>query len=207
MASARSKSRTVGVVLLEHSRTRSSPKSFRAPKDVPRQGLCAHGVLPDESVDRERRYLRVLEEHRVDGLLISSRGARPAATWPTGGARPCPTVLLDRDSGIRELCSAAVDDVQGGSSRPGRPVRARPRQHPRVRERAAPRSAMRRPTRGRRKGASTGLGAGCRPAPRDHCQRPQRRPGREAVGGSFVIGAQRPSAVMCANDLIALGIF
>ena len=67
----------------------------------------------DESTEREHRYLRVLEEHRVDGLLITPV-ERDLKTVAGLARRGIPTVLLDRDAGSLDLCSVTVDDVRGG---------------------------------------------------------------------------------------------
>lgn len=67
----------------------------------------------DDSADKERRYLRVLEEQRVLGMVVTP------AQQDTGHLlnirrRGIPVVLLDRHSPTPDLCSVAVDDVRGG---------------------------------------------------------------------------------------------
>ena len=65
------KSRTIGVVLLDIANPFFA-EMVRGAEHVLRERdyvlmLCSS----DESAEREQRYFRVLEEHRVDGLLIS----------------------------------------------------------------------------------------------------------------------------------------
>src|SRR5258706_399575 len=67
-----------------------------------------------EDAGRERRHLELLEEQRIQGVLITpvddSRGSRLAKMM----ARGTPVVLVDRGSGWHSRCSVAVDDVLGG---------------------------------------------------------------------------------------------
>jgi LacI family transcriptional regulator len=66
----------------------------------------------DEAEDKERRYLRVLEEQRVRGILITPvHGSAPAIKGIRD--RGTPVVLLDRP-GPPGHCSVAVDDRRGG---------------------------------------------------------------------------------------------
>jgi len=67
----------------------------------------------DASPEKERRYLRVLEEQRTAGILIT-----PVQNEMNDLQRlrqqETALVLLDRTSRARDLCSVAVDDVRGG---------------------------------------------------------------------------------------------
>src|SRR5260370_12583302 len=66
----------------------------------------------DEADDMERRYLRVLEEQRVRGILITPVHGR-APELRRIRERGTPVVLLDRP-GSAGQCSVAVDDRRGG---------------------------------------------------------------------------------------------
>jgi len=66
----------------------------------------------DEAEDKERQYLRVLEEQRVRGILITPVHGR-APTIKGIRDRGTPVVLLDRP-GPAGHCSVAVDDRRGG---------------------------------------------------------------------------------------------
>jgi len=66
----------------------------------------------DERVEKERRYLRLLEEQGVCGVLISP--AEDDLHWlDQTRARGTAVVLLDRTSPNDTMCSVAVDDVRG----------------------------------------------------------------------------------------------
>jgi len=66
----------------------------------------------DEADDKERRYLRVLEEQRVRGILITPVHGR-APELRRIRERGTPVVLLDRPGSVGQ-CSVAVDDRRGG---------------------------------------------------------------------------------------------
>lgn len=67
----------------------------------------------DDRVERERRYLRLLEEQGVQGVLLTP--AEEDLGWLDEiRARGTPIVLLDRISPGNDMCSVAVDDVTGG---------------------------------------------------------------------------------------------
>jgi LacI family transcriptional regulator len=66
----------------------------------------------DEADDKQRRYLRVLEEQRVRGILITPVHDR-APELRRIRDRGTPVVLLDR-TGSPGQCSVAVDDRRGG---------------------------------------------------------------------------------------------
>lgn len=67
----------------------------------------------DGQPSREQRYLDVLQEQRVAGVLITPVG-RPPAALHTFRARGTEVVLLDIRSPTDAFCSVSVDDVHGG---------------------------------------------------------------------------------------------
>ena len=67
----------------------------------------------DERREKEQRYLRLLEEQGVQGILVSP--AESDLSWlDATRERGTAVVLLDRTSPTPGLCSVAVDDVRGG---------------------------------------------------------------------------------------------
>jgi LacI family transcriptional regulator len=72
--------------------------------------LCSSGGARS----REDQQLRLLEEQRVTGVLMTPTGRRASAFHDKVRARGTPIVLLDRRSTRRDQCSVAVDDVEGG---------------------------------------------------------------------------------------------
>jgi DNA-binding LacI/PurR family transcriptional regulator len=63
---------------------------------------------------RERRYLQMLEEQRVQGILITPVGDGPHDQLDRLVRRGTPVVLVDHRAANGEQCSVAVDDVLGG---------------------------------------------------------------------------------------------
>jgi LacI family transcriptional regulator len=158
----------------------------------------------DEKLPKETRYLELLEEHRVQGILIT----------PVAGAderlarlqsRGTPVVLLDSRSLTGNQCSVAVDDVLGGDMAVSHLLELG---HERVAYVGGPFGLRQVADRlegavraVRRAGGSEGdlvrvetaalnVSAGQR-AGADIAQLPAR---------------QRPTAAFCANDLVALGL-
>ena len=72
--------------------------------------VCNSGEDPG----RERRHLEILEEQRVRGVLITPVDDAPDSRLAQLAARGTPVVLVDREAGLPERCSVAVDDVLGG---------------------------------------------------------------------------------------------
>jgi LacI family transcriptional regulator len=65
------------------------------------------------SREREDRQLRLLEEQRVAGILMSPIERTPAKSVREIHARGTPVVLLDRHRSARQWCSASVNDTNG----------------------------------------------------------------------------------------------
>ncbi len=160
----------------------------------------------DESTELERQYLRVLEEYRVDGLLITpaerdlDRLSVLASTWhtrrccSTDTVRPTRCALqLSMTSGVASwrpshlfgLGHETVAFVNGPSS---------------IRQCADRRQGARKALTGspKRRGAAI--------VARDHRQRRSPSTMARRLWQRFLAADARPTAVMCANDLIALGV-
>jgi LacI family transcriptional regulator len=71
--------------------------------------LCSSGG----SREREDRQLRLLEEQRVAGILMSPIERNPAQSVRDIHVRGTPVVLLDRHRSAHHWCSAAVNDTSG----------------------------------------------------------------------------------------------
>ena len=107
------KSLTVGIVVLDIANPFFAEMVRGAERVLRDKGYVLMVCSSDESTDLERQYLRVLEEYRVDGLLITP-AERSLEGLAVLAARGIPTVLLDRHGETNSLCSATVDDVRGG---------------------------------------------------------------------------------------------
>jgi LacI family transcriptional regulator len=65
------------------------------------------------SLERENRQLRLLEEQRVAGILMSPIERRPSRSVRDIHGRGTPVVLLDRHRSARQWCSVSVNDTRG----------------------------------------------------------------------------------------------
>ena len=197
------KSRTVGVVLLDIANPFFAEMVRGAESVLREKGYVLMVCSTDESIERERRYLRVLEEHRVDGLLITpiEHDLHEVAEL---AARGIPTVLLDRDGEDQKLCSATVDDVRGGELAAGHLFELG---HATIAFVNGPSSI--RQCADRREGAQRALRRARRRHPvtlREMTVNALSMDQGEKAVETLLSLTPRPSAVMCANDQIALGV-
>jgi LacI family transcriptional regulator len=160
--------------------------------------VCNSGEDPA----RERRHLEQLEQQRVRGVLITPVEDQPGSRLEQLIRRGTPVVLVDRGSSPHNRCSVAVDDVLGGRLAGAHLVE---QGHRRVAFVGGPPSIQQVADRHRGvAGALAGTGAELvvvatpsltvasgRQAGAEIADRP---PGA------------RPTAVFCANDLLALGV-
>ncbi len=106
------RSKVVGVVVLDSSNP-FFMEMIRGAEDVLRpEGYVLISCSTDESFDRESTYLRLLEEHRVDGLLITPATGSISHLEALIRAQ-ISVVLVDRRAENGEFCSVTVDDVRG----------------------------------------------------------------------------------------------
>lgn len=157
----------------------------------------------DDSVEKENHYLHVLEEQRTQGVLITpvQNDARYLQRLRQHGIA---VVLLDRPSRIKDLCSVAVDDVQGGELATSHLLEAG---HTRIGFVHGPLSI--RQVADRKRGVIRAVKtAGLDPESTivdiaAHAQ--SARAGEERVEQLLSVKS-RPTAVFCTNDLLALGL-
>jgi LacI family transcriptional regulator len=197
------KSLTVGIVVLDIANPFFAEMVRGAERVLRDKGYVLMVCSSDESTDLERQYLRVLEEYRVDGLLITP-AERSLEGLAVLAARGIPTVLLDRHGETNSLCSATVDDVRGGELAAGHlfdlghETIAFVNGPASIRQCADRREGAKRALRrARRRGAATLREITVAALAVDH--------GERAVA-TLLETTPRPTAVMCANDLLALGV-
>lgn len=157
--------------------------------------VCSSGDDPQ----REQRQLDQLEEQRVRGVLIT-----PAA----GGTNPkleqliqrgTPVVLVDRGSGTRNRCSVAVDDVLGGRLAVAHLAE---QGHQRIAFVGGPLTIQQ--VADRHAGAVAAANA-----PLDVYEMPALTTAYGRAAAARIAEQapnERPTAVFCANDLLALGV-
>jgi LacI family transcriptional regulator len=106
-------SRSFGAVVLDASNPFST-ETIRGLEDaVHEQGAAVVVCSTDGSPEREASYLRLLEEQRVQGIVITpaTRSMRHLEALRDRGTL---VVLLDRRSRDSEFCSVSVDHARGG---------------------------------------------------------------------------------------------
>ncbi|GAA1406368.1 LacI family DNA-binding transcriptional regulator [Catellatospora coxensis] len=197
-------SRTVAIVVLDVSNPFFTDVVQGAEAVVEAAGgmlvVCNSGQDPA----REGRHLATLEEQRVRGLLITPVENGRHERLERLVDRGIPVVLVDRGSGQLNRCSVAVDDVLGGRLAATHLAELG---HRHIAFVGGPASIAQ--VADRHAGAAAALtehGGGIelevvetkalsvtagRQAAEDICALPQ---------------ARRPTAIFCANDLLALGV-
>lgn len=156
------------------------------------------------SADRERGHLALLEQQRVQGILVTPVDPDSPALDEVA-RRGTPVVVVDRTRSDQSFCSVAVDDVLGGRLAIEHLV---DRGHTRVAFVGGP------PALGQVRDRWQGAGEAWSAAglPREDLVQVSTRAlvvaeGREAgqrLAG--IPGSRRPTAAFCANDLVALGL-
>ncbi|MGI8867984.1 MAG: LacI family DNA-binding transcriptional regulator [Mycobacteriales bacterium] len=157
----------------------------------------------DESPQREQRYLQLLEEQGVLGILITPASPDMASIEAVQD-RGTAVVLLDRRSKDNEICSVAVDDVKGGDLAARHLIDMG---HQRIGLLNGPSSI--RQCADRRRGVRRAMRAAGLVPDRDLIEviieALNTDAGDAAVDG-FVRDLRPPTAIICVNDLAALGV-
>src|SRR6266516_4530301 len=198
------RSRTIGLVVLDVANPFFTDVARGVEDEASESGLAVILCNSDDQQTKETHYLELLEEHRVQGILIT----------PVSGAyerlarlqrRGTPVVLLDSRSLSRGQCSVSMDDVLGGDIAVTHLLEA---QHERIAIVGGPMTI--RQVADRREGAMRALE---RSGPRaDQLQVIETAALNVSAGklaGGQIAGmpaGRRPTAVFCANDLLALGV-
>jgi len=198
------RSHTLGLVVLDVSNPFFTDVARGVEDAATEAGLAVILCNSDEKAERERRYLDLLEEHRVQGILIT----------PVTGVserlrqlqrRGTPVVLLDRWASTRNHCSVSVNDVYGGELAAAHLVE---QGHRRIAFVGGPFTIKQ--VHDRHDGAGRALLAAGLPASAlTTVETPALNfaSGR-AAGGQIadMPSRRRPTAAFCANDLVALGL-
>ena len=197
------RSRTIGLVVLDVANPFFTDLARGVEDEVSKAGLAVILCNSDEREDKEQSYLELLEEHRVQGVLITPVGA--AAALERLKRRGTPVVLLDSRASSRAQCSVAVDDVLGGDMAVTHLVE---NGHQQIAYISGPPAI--RQVADRHEGALRALQRAGRP--RDSLTVIE-APALNVASGMWAGAAiaemparSRPTAVFCANDLMALGV-
>jgi LacI family transcriptional regulator len=195
------KSRMIGLVVLDVGNPFFTDLAKGAEAAAEEAGLAIMLCSSDEQEAKESHYLSLLEEQRVQGVLISPvdvTDRRLAAMRKRG----TPVVMVDRTSASRNQCSVSVDDVLGGRVAVEHLLA---QSHRRIAFVGGPMSLKQ--VSDRFRGAQQAV-EGKRGARVVEVATVAlnvaggRQAGAEVAG---MTGTARPTAVFCANDLLALG--
>ena len=198
------RSRTIGLVVLDVANPFFTDLARGVEDEANKAGLAVILCNSDDQERKEKRYLELLEEHRVQGVLITpvvNAGSRLTRLQRRG----TPVVLVDSRSPSRGQCSVAVDDVLGGDLAVSHLLSAG---HEDIAYACGPQTI--RQVADRLEGAGRALARVGRPATALHVI----EAGSLNVAAGQKAGAEiaalpaaaMPTAVFCANDLIALGV-
>lgn len=199
------RSRTIAYVLLDAGNPFFTDVARGVEEAARDAGLALFLCNSDQDVRREDDYLDLLLEQRVRGVLVTPvdpDGAR-LTSLPSRGV---PVVLLDRaEHGGFSGCSVSVDDVEGGELAVAHLLELG---HRRLAFIGGPLGIVQ--VRERLQGARAALAAAGLPPEAlvevvtDGLTVAEGRAAGERLTG--LPARRRPTAVFCANDLLALGL-
>ncbi|MFJ8581752.1 LacI family DNA-binding transcriptional regulator [Micromonospora sp. NPDC093277] len=194
-------SRQIAIVVLDVANPFFTDVVRGAENAAEDQGVMVVVCNSSEDAQRERRHLDLLEEQRVRGVLITPVDDTRSSRLEELIERGTPVVLVDRGSGWHNRCSVAVDDVHGGRLA-GEHLAALG--HRRIAFVGGPMSIQQ--VADRHRGVS-GAVAGKAELVAVATSSLTVSSGRAAAGQIADLPAsERPTAVFCANDLLALGV-
>ncbi|MGH8776444.1 MAG: LacI family DNA-binding transcriptional regulator [Jiangellaceae bacterium] len=197
------RSRTVGVIVLDIGNPFFTDVA-RGVEDVLRKaGLVPILCSSDNSPEEEAAYLDILEEQRVQGVLITPAHGGDDARLSRLRGGGTPVILVDRRTTLADMCAVTVDDVLGGDLAA---THLFEQGHDRIAYLSGPLSLQQCQDRL----------AGARRAARRARRNPDDVVATQATSMTFAHGRDvavqlldspnRPTAVFCANDLLALGV-
>jgi LacI family transcriptional regulator len=198
------RSRMIGLIVLDVANPFFTDVARGVEDEVSKSGLAVILCNSDDQLPRENGYLDLLEENRVQGILITPVGEdrRRLAQLQ---ARGTPVILVDSRSPGRGQCSVSVDDVLGGDIAVTHLLETG---HERIAFAGGPVSL--RQVADRREGALRALArAGAGPAELMGFETPALNVAAGKAAGSVIADTRppdRPTAVFCANDLVAFGL-
>jgi LacI family transcriptional regulator len=106
-------SRTIGLVVLDIANPFFTDVARGVEEIANAAGLAVILCNSDDRAEKEAAHLDVLAEQRVQGVLITPTAALSPAVEALR-SRGTPVVLVDRQASSPAQCSVAVDDVLGG---------------------------------------------------------------------------------------------
>jgi LacI family transcriptional regulator, galactose operon repressor len=198
------RSRTIGLVVLDVANPFFTDVARGVEDEASTSGLAVILCNTDEQLEKEERYLELLEEHRVQGILITpvADAERRLVSLQQRGT---PVILVDSRSPAGSQCSVAVDDVLGGEAAMAHLIDTG---HERIAYVGGPPSL--RQVTDRLDGARRALRrAGGSVSDLRVIETGALNVAAGQRAGAEIAGLdprERPTAAFCANDLVALGL-
>jgi LacI family transcriptional regulator len=197
------RSRTIGLVVLDVGNPFFTDLAKGVETTAGKSGLSVVLCNSNDESEREQHYLSLLQEQRAFGILITPVG-KVTATMEAIRRTGTPVVLVDRGSNRRQ-CSVSVNDRVGGELAVAHLIS---QGHERIAFVGGPMSINQ--VSERLAGARAALHAG---GLNDSALTVIETPRLDVASGRDVgdqlaamSSKQRPTAVFCANDLLALGV-
>ena len=195
------RSRTIALVVLDVANPFFTDVARGAEEAAEESGAMVIVCNSGEDAARERRHLDQLEEQRVLGVLITPVDDGPDSRVEQLIGRGMPVVLVDRGSGHPSRCSVAVDDVLGGRLAGTHLLE---QGHRRVAYVGGPRTI--RQVVDRRAGIAAALKGRAELRSVETASLTVAEGRKAAAQLADLASDTRPTAVFCANDLVALGL-
>lgn len=193
------RSRTLAMVVLDMANPFFTDVARGAEREADRTGamlvLCNSG---DDS-GRERHHLEQIAQQRMRGVLITPVDGDGEGALKILQAQGVPAVLVDRGSKRADRCSVSVDDVTGGALAAQHLL---DNGHTRIGFIGGPRGITQ--VVDRHEGAARAVSAAGAHLDVIPTRALTFEAGRDATE-SLLAAPQRPTALFCANDLLALG--
>jgi LacI family transcriptional regulator len=196
------RSRIMGLLVLDMGNPFFVDVARGAERAARKAGLGVMVCNSDQSPGEEAEYLSLFAEQRVRGVLLTPADAT-GSTVAAFRRHNIPFVLVDRVAEGLTECSVSVDDVTGGVLAVRHLLDAGHRSIAYV---SGPPNLNQ--VRDRRTGALNALAeAGLGPEALRELPTERLDVGAGRDAGARILGlADRPTAVFCANDLLALGV-
>lgn len=193
-------SRTLAMVVLDMANPFFTDVAHGAEEEAARHDamlvICNSGDDPR----REERHLEQIARQRMRGVLITPADGDGEQALRTLAAQGVPAVLVDRHSDRPDRCSVSVDDVLGGRLAAEHLLAAG---HTRIGFVGGPGTVTQ--VSECRRGAAGAIAAADARLYDIPTAALTFEAGRDAAA-ALLDSADRPTAVFCANDLLALGV-
>jgi len=194
---------TIGAIVLDIANPFFTDVARGIEERLDRDDFTLMVASSDDDPDREQRYLRLFEEHGVQGVMVVP-ATDDIEHLLAVRRRGTGVVLLDRPSSDPSISSVAVDDVRGGELAAAHLLE---QGHTRITFLNGPHTI--RQCADRHEGVLKALvAAGLDPetALVETTVTSLNADGGEAAIRGMLESGDRPTAVFCVNDLVALGV-